>query len=259
MRKRLIAIVLVGLLALVVVPGALAITFGEPDGNGHPNVGGLIYSPANGVKYPYCSGALIAPDVFLTAAHCNISGFTGTDHVFVSFDSEIDGKSKVIGGTFVGHPAYSGPQSDPYDIAVVLLDHPVRSVAPAALPYAGQLDSLPKAQQFTAVGYGGEEPVPTPGLGVVIAYLDIRQWSVSSLNAINAAWLHLSQNPATGDSGTCYGDSGGPNFLGAYQNETNVIAAITITGDSVCRATNVVYRLDTPSARDFLANFVALP
>ena len=40
-------------------------------------------------------------------------------------------------------------------------------------------------------------------------------------------------NPSTGNGGTCYGDSGGPNFLGT----TNIIAAITITGDAVCRST----------------------
>jgi hypothetical protein len=37
------------------------------------------------------------------------------------------------------------------------------------------------------------------------------------------------------------------------------LVAITITGDSVCRSTNVDYRLDTASARAFLAPFVALP
>jgi len=62
-------------------------------------------------------------------------------------------------------------------------------------------------------------------------------------------------NPATGDGGTCFGDSGGPNFLGS----TNTIAATTITGDAVCRATNVDYRLDTASARSFLQQFVTLP
>ncbi|WP_439937840.1 hypothetical protein ACS3YM_18150 [Nocardia sp. N13] len=53
----------------------------------------------------------------------------------------------------------------------------------------------------------------------------------------------------------CYGDSGGPNFLGT----TDIVAATTITGDAVCRSTNVVYRLDTASARAFLADFVTLP
>ena len=62
-------------------------------------------------------------------------------------------------------------------------------------------------------------------------------------------------NPAKGDGGTCYGDSGGPNFLGA----TDIVAATTITGDSVCRSTNVDYRLDTPAARTFLGAYVTLP
>jgi hypothetical protein len=62
-------------------------------------------------------------------------------------------------------------------------------------------------------------------------------------------------NPTLGDGGTCYGDSGGPNFLG----DTDILAATTITGDFMCRATNVVYRLDTPAARTFLARFVTLP
>lgn len=76
---------------------------------------------------------------------------------------------------------------------------------------------------------------------------------------MNPARLRLSQNPATDDGGACYGDSGGPNFIGAGASETNVVAATTITGDALCKATNVVYRLDTPSARQFLSGFVALP
>jgi hypothetical protein len=75
------------------------------------------------------------------------------------------------------------------------------------------------------------------------------------LNAVNPSWLRISQNPATGDAGACYGDSGGPNFVGT----TDIIAAITITGDAICRATNVAYRLDTESAREFLGQYVTLP
>ncbi len=66
-------------------------------------------------------------------------------------------------------------------------------------------------------------------------------------------------NPARGDGGTCYGDSGGPNFLVADATETNIVAATTITGDFICRATNVTYRMDTPSARAFLSRYVTLP
>jgi hypothetical protein len=80
-------------------------------------------------------------------------------------------------------------------------------------------------------------------------------FATGTLNAINPAWLHISMNPATGNGGGCYGDSGGPNFLGT----TDILAAITITGDAICRSTNVAYRLDTPSSRTFLGQFVTLP
>ena len=52
-------------------------------------------------------------------------------------------------------------------------------------------------------------------------------------------------------------DSGGPNFFD-YAG-TRLLAAVTITGDTPCRATNVVYRLDTASARQFLSAYVRLP
>jgi hypothetical protein len=38
-----------------------------------------------------------------------------------------------------------------------------------------------------------------------------------------------------------------------------VVAGVTITGDAVCRSTNVVYRTDTASARAFLDDYVVLP
>jgi hypothetical protein len=71
--------------------------------------------------------------------------------------------------------------------------------------------------------------------------------------------MTLSMNDATGDGGTCYGDSGGPHFLGASESETDIVASITVTGDAVCKATDKTYRMDTDSARDFLGTFVDLP
>ena len=87
----------------------------------------------------------------------------------------------------------------------------------------------------------------------------MRYFATGSLNAVNPAWLRISMNPATGDGGTCYGDSGGPNFLGAGATEENLIAGITVTGDVFCRSTNTTYRLDSAAARTFLGDFVALP
>jgi secreted trypsin-like serine protease len=249
--RRLITAATV-LAALVCAVPALAITNGVPDGTRHPNVGGLVAPTAySDGTWLYCSGTLISPTVFLTAAHC---GDADGERVRVTFDTAYQAGDTVHSGTFHPDPLYGHDQSDPHDIAVVVLDKAVKGIAPAKLPAAGSLSGLSGSQQFTSVGYGAYEVTNEPG-GHEYLYDDVRMVATGTLNAINKSWLRISMNPSTGNGGTCYGDSGGPNFLG----RTNVIAATTITGDAVCRSTNVDYRLDTPAARAFLARYVTLP
>ncbi|MFL5869588.1 MAG: trypsin-like serine protease [Solirubrobacterales bacterium] len=237
------------LAAFTVAAPAAAITNGSPDRNGHPNVGGLVAAQAySDGTWIYCSGTLISPTVFLTAAHC-----AEGDRVRVTFDTDYVDGDKVYAGTWHADPLYNQSQSDPHDIAVVALDKSPK-ISPARLPAANSLSALPANQLFTSVGYGAYEVTNGPG-GHQYLYNDVRNVATGTLNSINPAWLRISMNPSAGNGGTCYGDSGGPNFLGT----TDIVAATTITGDSVCRATNVDYRLDTPSARGFLANYVSLP
>jgi hypothetical protein len=174
--------------------------------------------------------------------------------VRVTFDTAYEDGDKVYPGTFYGDPRYNQSQSDPHDIAVVVLDKAIKGIAPAQLPRANSLSALSSSQSFTSVGYGAYEVTNGPG-GHRYLYDDVRQVATGTLNSTNPAWLRISMNPSTGNGGTCYGDSGGPNFLGT----TSIVAATTITGDAVCRSTNVDYRLDTPSARSFLGQYVALP
>jgi V8-like Glu-specific endopeptidase len=251
MRRLVLALTAVAALALGTAAPAAAITNGGPDGAGHPNVGGLLADKAySDGTWTYCSGTLISPTVFLTAAHC---GEGESDRVRVSFSSAYQVGDPTYAGTFHADPAYPGPTSDPHDIAVVVLDEAVTGITPALLPTAGSLGRLSADQRFTSVGYGAYEVTNGPG-GHQYLYDDVRGVATGTLNATNKNWLRISMNPAKGDGGTCFGDSGGPNFLGT----SNVVAATTITGDSVCRATNVDYRLDTPAARGFLASYVAL-
>jgi len=235
---------------LIAAAPAAAITNGSPDGNAHPNVGGLVAAQAySDGTWIYCSGTLISPTVFLTAAHCEEGA-----RVRVSFSSAYRDGDKVYTGTWHADPAYNASQSDPHDIAVAVLDKAIKGITPARLPRAGSLSSLSGSQQFTSVGYGAYEVTNGPG-GHQYLYNDVRGVASGTLNSINPAWLRISMNPSHGDGGTCYGDSGGPNFLGT----SDIVAATTITGDAVCRSTNVDYRLDMPSARNFLAQYVALP
>jgi V8-like Glu-specific endopeptidase len=237
--------------ALALAAPVAAITNGTVDGDGHPNVGGLV-SPTqySDGTWLYCSGTLISPTVFLTAAHCG----ENAEQVTVTFDTAYVAGDKVYDGTFNADPLYNHTQSDPHDIAVVVLDKAVKGITPARLPAAGSLSNLSSTQTFTSVGYGAYLVTNSPG-GHQYLYNDVRMVATGTLNSTNANWLRISMNPATGNGGTCYGDSGGPNFLGT----TDIVAATTITGDAICRSTNVVYRIDTESARTFLAGYVPLP
>jgi secreted trypsin-like serine protease len=258
---RAATLLLSGAALLASASPAAAIINGAPDGDAHPNVG-LLVAVIDGRLSAVCSGTLIAPRVFLTAAHC--TGYLeslGLDWAAVTFDAAAGSTSEFYFGSLYTHPLFSKSQSDPADIGVLALYTPVTDIEPARLPELGELDTMSADkglddQGFTAAGYGAIGWVKAQVPGGKLWYSDfVRRVSSPRFKAMNDNRLHLSQNPALGDSGTCYGDSGGPNFIG----DTNVIAGTTMTGDHVCRATNVIYRLDTPTARSFLENFLTLP
>lgn len=250
------------LLTLAFVPAAQAITFGQPDGTDHPNVGAMIVEEPGGERYFYCSGTLIAPDVFLTAAHCTAaaaaSGAEPGD-VYVTFDPDLDGFLTLHPGTYHLNPNYGHDMYDHHDVAVIVLDEPVTSITPAQLPPAGLLTDLGKARQlrgqsFVAVGYGTLRDDKTGGPNALGDFGE-RYFAEQTFLALKPYWLQISENPSTGSGGTCFGDSGGPHFLG----DTDVVVSVTVTGDTWCRATDLTYRLDTDSARSYLSQFVDLP
>jgi secreted trypsin-like serine protease len=252
---------------LLLVTPVLAITFGQLDGENHPNVGALLvaWPDPEGPIDVVCSGTLISLDVFLTAAHCvNWMPGAGIDphDVYVTFDSVYEiGTSTTYRGTYHINPDAWHDNADPKDVAVVVLDESISTadITPAVLPTAGLLDELKasgelKNQQFVTVGYGTVRDDKTGGFHPLY-WEGARRFTTGTYNALTKSWLKISMNPATGDSGTCYGDSGGPHFM----DDTNMVLSLTVTGDAPCRATDVTYRLDTESARSYLSDFVELP
>ena len=116
------------------------------------------------------------------------------------------------------------------------------------LPTLNQLDQYATKRgqnklTFTSVGYGLQESFPDAA-----AWKEnnerVRMVAHPRLIQINGGLvgnysLLLSNNHATG--GTCFGDSGGPNFIG----DTNVIAGVTSFGlNGNCAGTGGVYRVD---------------
>lgn len=272
-RLRLVTTSSVLCLALNAVAAgpSSAIVFGEPDGTDHPFVGSIVLDVPDRGLLQFCSGTLIADDVFLTASHCTapldgiLDAFPGTE-VFVTFDSSIDESGTFYTGTWHTNPAYLNATgtADPGDVAVVVLDEPP-GIAPAQLPSAGMLTQLKASHtladtRFTAVGYGAVRETMTTGFAGILDNVD-RNRAEQGFNSLTKAWLTLpmSNTPGYDNGGTCYGDSGGPHFIHLDGVETDVVASITVTGDAVCVATDKTYRMDTVSARSFLGEFVTLP
>jgi hypothetical protein len=262
MRSKLIIVGTIVAITLIAAPLVHAITFGQPDGELHPNVGAMIVLEPDGVKYLYCSGTLITPDVFLTAAHCTAAAAAygaAPEDVFVTFDPVYDEDATLYPGTYHLNPDYGHDMHDLHDVAVIVLDEPIAGITPAVLPPAGLLDDMKKAkdlkgQPFVTVGYGRLRDDKTGGPHA-IGDAGTRYFAEQTFLALKPYWLQISMNPSTGSGGTCYGDSGGPHFLG----DSDMVVSLTVTGDAWCRATDVTYRLDTDSARSYLVQYVTLP
>ena len=234
-RLRLL---LAGVSALAVAAPALAVTGGSLDGAAHPAVALVLADRGNGFEAD-CSGSLVSPTVLVTAAHC-ASGLA-SNRVRVTFDSRYVAGSALLSGTLHADPAWGTDKNDSHDVAVVVLDQP-SNVVPLALPSAGALDTGKlKTQTFTNVGYGLTD--------AGAAFDGYRRASTSSFTSLKPTEFKL----ADASGGVCFGDSGGPRLLG------DVVVALTSTGNANCTGQSTSYRLDSPSARSFLAAYVAVP
>jgi secreted trypsin-like serine protease len=248
--------------------GPSFIVNGEPTGNLYPSVGALLFDwweplgVVNGDDQ-WCTGSLISPTVFVTAAHCVVGPDTPPETQFyVSFAPDLLAKQiKTIKATsYAFDPLYGHDQAKLHDLAVIILPaSATKGMTPLQLPEAGELDrlsaqgALSKAL-FVNVGYGTSASRTGPPS---FFWDGKRNMSKSEFMALQPTWLGLLMNTsATGEGGDCYGDSGGPKFLDGNPNK---IYATVTTGDFPCRATTWDWRLDTPEARAFLRQFVALP
>jgi hypothetical protein len=265
MRNLLAVLTISTLLGAGLAVPAGAIVFGESDGDLHPYVGTMVVEWEPGEVSKYCSGTLIASDVFLTAAHCTDSILIEleTDRVGVAFDSVFDPATATVHqGTIHQHPGFDAFKhyADPHDIAVVVFDAPVTGIAPARLPTLGVLDGMTReelrSQRFTAVGYGRVRDSIRGGWKEN-EITQTRHFAEQSFRSLQRSWIVFDMLPHRGNGGTCFGDSGGPHFLG--DRHSDLLVSITVGGDAICKATDQTYRVDTASARAFLGDFVALP
>ena len=266
-KKRLIILAAALVIVMVSTVVVQAITDGELDGEDHPWVV-LLLMDIGGQPAYRCSATLLSPTVVLTAGHCTSNfpdaPFTGM-RVFTESDVQngdntypfAGGPNSVEAVNWYAHPLYETAPFYFHDVGVVILEEPIYVSEYGVLPELDQLDALKtrRGQQdttFTAVGYGLQQINP-----VFVQADRVRMVAHPRLIQINVPGftgdysLLLSNNHSTG--GTCYGDSGGPNFLG----DSNVVAGVTSFGmNGNCAGTGGVFRMDREDVLEFVSPFL---
>jgi len=196
-----------------------AITHGQ-ETDGDPAV---VAMAKDGVVF--CSGALIAPRVVLTAAHCLDPGPPRGLVVFF-------GRAADEAGVWIEaadarpHPGYDGGTFQ-NDVALVLL----AEAPPAApVPLVSSGDGLVEGTLLRIVGFGAaaaEEPA-----------VGRKREGTGLLATVSNTHLVLAPGPSL----TCAGDSGGPAFLASAGGER--LVGVTSTGDVDCEVSSRLSRVD---------------
>ena len=288
MRKQLVCVLTVLAVAAATAASALAVLGGQPDGNAHPYVG---YED-NGVFA--CSGTLLSATVMLTAAHCfsdSTSAFgtdtvTGAPIVRATFDPNLANTPSANRvwhyGTYYFDPQFAIgaghglPGFDTHDVAVIIFGSPGCHVPAGAtgtstcgtiadpttygaLPTQGLVDTLENGTPIDLVGYGDQNFIRgggpcggncKPREGDAFTRFFGQTTLISSNDTISSQFIKLHSNP----SGTCFGDSGGPNLLGG----TNIVLGInSFVANGICAGNTYSYRADTADALGWVTATVA--
>lgn len=283
MKKIVVSLVLVLVLALSTVGIAGAITGNWVKDYDHPFVGLVVYYDAGGNFIWRCSGSLISPTKVLTAGHCSDTAEGAVSaRVYFQQDAGVNYDPITQVDPVTGYPEYCAAGTEgtlcatshelynygfanfagfpnTHDVGLVILDQPIAMSEYGQLPAAGTLDGLGTARGqkdtlFTVSGYGLTYRTNDKDALPNISFRE-RLMAKSTLVNLNSAendgYNLQTQGNGDGRGGTCSGDSGGPVFLG--DKDSNTIVAVTSFGlNSLCRGTDFGYRLDRQEVLDWI-------
>ncbi|WP_274564782.1 S1 family peptidase [Streptomyces spiramyceticus] len=195
-------------------PGAYIIGGVEKPNGSYPFMTALL-NKGNGspVDRQFCGGSLLSQDVVMTAAHCVEGTKAKTIELTVGrtlLSNKRQGSLRNVSDIVV-HPRYAKGQ-EAYDMALLVLDKPVRGTAPVVLPTQGTDALIRPGASATVAGWGNTN-TEIPSFPDRLRAVNVPVLSHIEYKASYPGY-DKRVNVCAGVEGkdSCQGDSGGPLF-----------------------------------------------
>ncbi|WP_033440049.1 S1 family peptidase [Saccharothrix sp. NRRL B-16314] len=190
----------------------------------------------------FCGGSLIKANWVVTAKHC-VQGRSAS-----SIRARIGTTNRTSGGTVA-----SGAQvitHSSYDIALVRLS---TSVGQTPISVASTSGAVGTATRI--IGWG-QTCAPRGGCGAPITLQELNTSIVSDSNCLGIyGSVEICTNNPNGNSGACYGDSGGPQIK-SVNGVWQLVGATSRAGNnsSTCATGPSIY-MDVPAFRSWISQY----
>jgi hypothetical protein len=205
-------------------------------------------------QFRSCGGSLIAPDLIVTAAHCEAPK-TVQVNAYDATKFDESRQRQVVQS--VRHPSY--PQGLPinFDIMVSKLESPITDVQPIKMNFDNSFPSM-SGEELEIIGFGSTIPGPDAPVQqsqilqiAPTGYVPFTECAVAedpetgNKNGVSPEdtvvedwWLcTLFDDPIV--TGTCFGDSGGPVFRQGKNLGTDLLVGIISGASGYCGNPNL--------------------
>jgi hypothetical protein len=190
-----------------------------------------------------CTGTVVAPNVVLTAGHCAEETETGvldepSGYAIVTGNVEWTASARQVSGVsrVIVYPAFNRTYLTG-DAALLILSTPTSAPAMSLASYPSDSRILEPGTEGVIAGWGktfAEQETPTERLRWATTVVQRPSYCESNASPFYKGYELCTINPPEYETGTCFGDSGGP-LIALNPSGTGVVElGVTSHGDIEC-------------------------